>query len=44
MGGNGTVGEVLNAAVKKQQGSNITELRPLNISVGVIPTGMSNKS
>ena len=39
MGGDGTVCEVLNTAVMKQQGSNITDLKPINISIGVIPTG-----
>ena len=42
MGGDGTACEVLSTAVMKQQGKNITDLKPLNITVGMIPTGQYN--
>ena len=40
MGGDGTVCEVLTAVTKKLQGSNITDLQALDITIGHIPTGI----
>ena len=39
MGGDGTVCQVLTAAAIKQQGTNATDLKPLDITIGVLPTG-----
>ena len=39
MGGDGTNCQVLTSAVVQQQGINSTELKPLNITFGAIPTG-----
>ena len=43
LGGDGTVCQVLNAIVMQQQGNNVKELKPLNVTIGVIPTGKDNK-
>ena len=39
MGGDGTICQVLNSVLVKQQGIHSTAMKPLNIAFGAIPTG-----
>ena len=43
MGGDGTICQVLNSIVIKQQGSNFKDMKPVNITFGAIPTGSMRK-
>ena len=39
MGGDGTICQALTSAVIKQQGSDATDIKPLDFTFGAIPTG-----
>ena len=40
MGGDGTICQALTSAVIQEQGAYVDDIKPLNITMGTIPTGI----